>query len=178
MARCSVARCSGREEAVLWKQFPGRRISLQSVRNYPASLSLKWRQLRDRVKICIGHYGNYSGAWVCRHVQGGAKTVYRFVWNYPSVLLTLKHAQIYMALLFCDASFPETSLPEQLSDWLQVASAISWLMWILGLGFKVLFDWIMEVTFLEETWHPFIHLTAVKTESNIHKETKKRMHQK
>jgi hypothetical protein len=33
-----------------------------------------------------------------------------------------------------DASFPETSLPEQLSDWLQVASAINWLMWILGLG--------------------------------------------
>ena len=34
-----------------------------------------------------------------------------------------------------DVSFSETSLPEQLSDWLKVASAISWLMWILGLGF-------------------------------------------
>ena len=27
-------------------------------------------------------------------------------------------------------------------------------MWILGLGFKVLFDWILKVTFLEEIWQP------------------------
>ena len=39
-----------------------------------------------------------------------------------------------VCLIAGDPSFAEPSLPEQLSDWLQVASAISWLVWILGLG--------------------------------------------